>query len=200
MVIGGWVPGKGRREGELGALLVGYYDDGELKYAGKVGTGLRRHGPAAAARAARAARDRRSPFDGRQPEKGAIFVKPELVAELEFSEWTQAGTLRHPSYKGLRDDKPAARRGPRGAGERRDECPKLEIFRRTLAAFDRREAALLAGELPRGLRADHVGDLARGRPRHRRRGRVKYLGRHGAVESRADAEEVEASEIAPDKS
>ena len=47
-----------------------------------------------------------SPFTGRQPEKGSQFVDPELVAQVEFSEWTNAGTLRHPSYKGLRDDKP----------------------------------------------------------------------------------------------
>ena len=49
-----------------------------------------------------------SPFEGRQPERAAIFAEPELVAEVEFAEWTEAGTLRHPSYKGLRDDRPAA--------------------------------------------------------------------------------------------
>ena len=108
VVIGGWLPGKGRREGELGALLVGYHDDGKLKYAGKVGTGFD-------ATDLRLLRERlaplerdESPFDGRQPEKDSIFVEPELVAEVEFSEWTNAGTMRHPSYKGLRDDKPAA--------------------------------------------------------------------------------------------
>jgi bifunctional non-homologous end joining protein LigD len=107
VVIGGWLPGKGRREGELGALLVGYYSDGELKYAGKVGTGFD-------ASDLRLLRERLaplerddSPFEGRQPEKGSIFVEPELVGEVEFSEWTNAGTMRHPSYKGLRDDKPA---------------------------------------------------------------------------------------------
>jgi bifunctional non-homologous end joining protein LigD len=108
LVIGGWLPGKGRREGELGALLVGYHDGGELRYAGKVGTGFD-------ARALRTLRERleplardASPFGGRQPERGARFVEPELVAEVDFAEWTNAGTLRHPSYKGLRDDKPAA--------------------------------------------------------------------------------------------
>ncbi|MFL5869896.1 MAG: non-homologous end-joining DNA ligase [Solirubrobacterales bacterium] len=108
VVIGGWLPGKGRREGELGALLVGYYDDSKLKYAGKVGTGF-------GASDLRLLRERlaplerkSSPFEGRQPEKGSIFVEPELVAEVEFSEWTNAGTMRHPSYKGLRDDKPAS--------------------------------------------------------------------------------------------
>ena len=61
LVIGGWLPGKGRREGELGSLLVGYYDDGRLRYAGKVGNGPHRLRPAPASRAPRAARDRRDP-------------------------------------------------------------------------------------------------------------------------------------------
>ncbi len=106
-VVGGWLPGKGKREGELGALLIGYFDDGSLRYAGKVGTGF-------GARDLRLLRERlepleaeSSPFTGRQPAKGASFVEPRLVAEVDFSEWTNAGTLRHPSYKGLRDDKPA---------------------------------------------------------------------------------------------
>lgn len=111
VVIGGWLPGKGRREGKLGALLVGYYErDGtepKLRYAGKVGTGF-------AAPDLRLLRERleplatdKSPFEGRQPQRDSRFVEPKLVAEVEFSEWTNAGTLRHPSYKGLRDDKPA---------------------------------------------------------------------------------------------
>ena len=107
LVIGGWLPGKGRRAGELGALLVGYYDDGSLRYAGKVGTGF-------AAPDLKLLRERleplateESPFEGRQPERGSRFVEPKLVAEVEFGEWTNAGTLRHPSYKGLRDDKAA---------------------------------------------------------------------------------------------
>src|SRR5690606_14168397 len=106
VVIGGWLPGKGRREGELGALLVGYYADGELRYAGKVGTGF----DAATLRMLRGRlaplRRERSPFSGRQPQRDAIFVEPELVCEVAFAEWTQAGTLRHPSYQGLHDDKP----------------------------------------------------------------------------------------------
>ena len=111
LVIGGWLPGKGRREGELGALLVGYYEDDHgtrrLRYAGKVGTGFD-------AAALKLLRERlgphereASPYDGRQPERGAVFAAPELVCEVEFAEWTRAGTLRHPSYKGLRADKPA---------------------------------------------------------------------------------------------
>lgn len=108
VVIGGWLPGRGRRDGVLGALAVGVYDHDreqpELRYVGKVGTGfgdaeLRRLG----ARLEPLSRPE-SPFDGRQPEKGTRFVDPDLVAEVAFGEWTHAGTLRHPVYKGLRDD------------------------------------------------------------------------------------------------
>jgi bifunctional non-homologous end joining protein LigD len=106
IVIGGWLPGKGRREGEIGSLLAGYHDEeGRLKFAGKVGTGfseaeLRRLGELL-----RPLRRETSPFEGRQPERAAIFAEPVLVAEVDFAEWTTAGTMRHPAYKGLRDDK-----------------------------------------------------------------------------------------------
>jgi bifunctional non-homologous end joining protein LigD len=108
LVIGGWLPGEGRRSGDIGALLTGYHDStGALRFAGKVGTGfgqkeldmLRR-------RMEPLARDD-TPFTGRQPQRGARFVDPELVAEIEFGEWTKERMLRHPSYKGLRDDKRA---------------------------------------------------------------------------------------------
>jgi bifunctional non-homologous end joining protein LigD len=111
LVIGGWLPGKGNRAGRLGALLMGYYEpDAEgqqtLRYAGRVGTGfddreLERLGRELAARS----RDS-SPFVGTQPPRGARFVEPELVAEIEFRQWTQDRILRHSSYKGLREDKP----------------------------------------------------------------------------------------------
>jgi bifunctional non-homologous end joining protein LigD len=105
VVIGGWLPGEGNRTGRLGALVVGVHDsDGALRYAGRVGTGfdqreLDRIGRLLAERA----RDE-SPFTGKQPPKQTHFVEPDLVASVEYSEWTQAGTLRQPSYKGLRDD------------------------------------------------------------------------------------------------
>jgi bifunctional non-homologous end joining protein LigD len=111
IVIGGWVPGKGRREGEIGALLVGYYEgegsERRLRYAGKVGTGFDAAALRLLSERLKPLRRSDSPFEGRQPQKDAIFVEPKLVAEVVFSEWTNAGTLRHPSYKGLRDDKPA---------------------------------------------------------------------------------------------
>lgn len=109
VVIGGWSPGEGVRSGKLGALLVGYHEDGVLCYAGKVGTGfddaeLDRLGGVLAPRA-RAT----SPFAGdRQPPRGAHFVEPDLVCMVEYAHWTSSRTLRAPVYKGLRDDVDAA--------------------------------------------------------------------------------------------
>jgi bifunctional non-homologous end joining protein LigD len=106
LVIGGWTDPEGARS-DFGALLVGYYQDGALVYAGKVGTGydqptLRRLG----ARLRRITRTR-SPFDRGRPPTHAHWVRPELVAQIGFTEWTRDGKLRHPRYLGLRDDKPA---------------------------------------------------------------------------------------------
>ncbi|HEX2435040.1 MAG TPA: hypothetical protein VHI76_00135, partial [Solirubrobacterales bacterium] len=111
MVIGGWLPGKGRREDMIGALVVGYYQpDGErrLRYAGKVGTGFTEEDLRRLAERLEPLRRDDSPFEGRQPPRETVFVEPRLVAEIDFAEWTSAGTLRHPSFKGLRDDKDAA--------------------------------------------------------------------------------------------
>lgn len=108
IVIGGWVPGQGRLTGGFGALLAGYYDDGgSLRFAGKVGTGFDGATRAALQRRLGDLRIEESPFTGRQPQKNAVFVRPELVAKVEFAEWTGSGTLRHPSYEGLREDKAA---------------------------------------------------------------------------------------------
>jgi bifunctional non-homologous end joining protein LigD len=107
LVIGGFTAPKGSRT-DLGALLVGYFDDGELRYAGKVGTGFT-HATLKelAGQLAPLARDS-SPF---APEKGiprdASWVEPELVAQIGFMEWTGDGRLRHPSFLGLRIDKAA---------------------------------------------------------------------------------------------
>jgi bifunctional non-homologous end joining protein LigD len=106
VVIGGWLPGKGRRGGLIGALLVGYYDGDELRFAGKVGTGFGEEDLRMLAERLEPLRRETSPFVGRQPEPGSIFVEPKLVAEVDFGEWTRAGTMRHPAYKGLRIDRP----------------------------------------------------------------------------------------------
>jgi bifunctional non-homologous end joining protein LigD len=108
LVIGGFTAPRGMRV-ELGALLVGYYEDGRLIYAGKVGTGFDRatlHDLGARLRAAQ--RDD-PPFADASSirERGVVWTEPELVAQVAFTEWTSAGRLRHPRFLGLRDDKPA---------------------------------------------------------------------------------------------
>jgi len=105
LVIGGWTPGEGGRSQHLGALCVGVHDDeGRLVYAGKVGTGFTEATLGLLKRELEPLRRDTSPFHGRQPPKGTVFVEPRLVASVEFREWTQTGTLRAPSFKGLRDD------------------------------------------------------------------------------------------------
>lgn len=108
LVIGGWTEGKGSRSQRIGALHLGVYEDGTLRYAGKLGTGFDAQELQRLADLLEPLARTDSPFAGRQPPKGAHFVQPELVCEVEFTEWTRAGTLRHPSYKGLREDKPAS--------------------------------------------------------------------------------------------
>jgi bifunctional non-homologous end joining protein LigD len=109
VVIGGWMPGEGRRRERIGALLVGVREDGHLRYAGRVGTGFTETElDRLAGLLAPIERDT-SPFDApvqAAPPRGAVWVQPRHVAEVEFREWTQGGQLRAPSYKGLRDDKP----------------------------------------------------------------------------------------------
>jgi bifunctional non-homologous end joining protein LigD len=105
VVVGGWMPGEGGRSGRLGALVVGFYEDGELLYAGRAGSGFT-DAELTRVQALLDARAREtSPFTGGpKPPKQARFVEPELVASVEFSDITNDGTLRHPVYKGLRDD------------------------------------------------------------------------------------------------
>ncbi len=122
LVVGGWTPAQGSREG-LGALLLGYWEAGKLVYAGKVGTGfdarmlgelVRRLSPVARTS---------SPFDGRVLEKAARWAEPSLVVEVAFTNWTSDGRLRHPSFVTLRDDKPAAAVG-------REPCGPAAVPRR----------------------------------------------------------------------
>jgi bifunctional non-homologous end joining protein LigD len=109
VVIGGWTEGKGSRAKRIGALEVGVHDeDGTLRYAGRVGTGFDEAELTRLARLLKPLARADSPFEGRQPPRGAHFVAPQLVCEIELTEWTKQGLLRHPSYKGMRDDKPAA--------------------------------------------------------------------------------------------
>jgi bifunctional non-homologous end joining protein LigD len=108
-VIGGWAPGEGRRRNRIGAILLGAHDDeGELQYAGKVGTGFSERDLDELLARLRPLARKSSPFAGRRGPRSANFVEPELVAEIEFRELTAEGMVRHGSFKGLREDKPAA--------------------------------------------------------------------------------------------
>lgn len=107
LVVGGWTDPRGSRSG-FGALLVGYYDSDTLVYAGKVGTGFDgRLLHAVKDELDRLAADD-SPFGrGRVTGKDVHWVRPELVAQIAFTEWTRDGRLRHPRFQGLRTDKAA---------------------------------------------------------------------------------------------
>jgi bifunctional non-homologous end joining protein LigD len=110
VVIGGWTEGKGERDGSLGALLLGVPSEEGLTYVGKVGTGftaatrqdlLRRLAPLAR---------KSTPFSAplsRTENALAHFVRPSIVGEVQFAEWTNDGNLRHPTWRGLRLDKTA---------------------------------------------------------------------------------------------
>ena len=106
-VIGGYTPPKASRAG-LGALLIGVRrDDGRLTYAGKVGTGFDHATLRTLGARLEKMRASRSPFAGDVAERGAFWVKPELVANVEFAEMTESGRVRHASFQGLREDKRA---------------------------------------------------------------------------------------------
>ncbi|MGA3221533.1 MAG: non-homologous end-joining DNA ligase [Acidimicrobiales bacterium] len=104
LVVGGFTAPRGTREG-FGALLVGYWDAGELVYAGKVGTGFARSELAELLRRLERAERRTSPFRSGTNTDVARWVDPELVVEVEFSNWTADGRLRHPRFLGARPDK-----------------------------------------------------------------------------------------------
>jgi bifunctional non-homologous end joining protein LigD len=105
-VVVGWTDPQGSRSG-IGALLVGYHEGPELRFAGKVGTGFGRDELDRLARLLSSLERADSPVSRTAglPRKGIHWVGPELVAQVGFSEWTPDGKLRHPRYLGLRDDK-----------------------------------------------------------------------------------------------
>jgi bifunctional non-homologous end joining protein LigD len=104
-VVGGYTAPQGSRE-RLGALLVGYYENGVLRYAGKVGTGYNRAALELLYQRLRPLNRSTPPFAPGPLLTGRVqWVTPRLVVQIGFSEWTEAGLLRHPRYLGLRDDK-----------------------------------------------------------------------------------------------
>jgi bifunctional non-homologous end joining protein LigD len=109
-IIGGYTDPEGARTG-LGALLVGVREGDQLVYAGKVGTGFTQASLRDLRRRLEALAQRESPFSDPPPGKlgrTAHWVRPDLVGEVAFTEWTDDGSLRHPSFQGLRADKKPA--------------------------------------------------------------------------------------------
>ncbi|HEX5587173.1 MAG TPA: non-homologous end-joining DNA ligase [Acidimicrobiia bacterium] len=110
LVVGGWLTGNGRLAGRLGSLLVGYHDPdtAELRYAGRVGSGIdeRQRQRLEALLEPRAREE--SPFVRTPRLPSPRWVEPEIVVDVRFHEWTSAGVLRAPRFRGIRDDKVAA--------------------------------------------------------------------------------------------
>lgn len=104
-VIAGFTDAKGSRVG-FGALLLGYYESGRLRYAGKVGTGFDTGLLTSLAKKFAALEVKQSPFaEEARAGKGVHWVKPKLVAQVSFAQWTRDGRLRHPRFLGIRRDK-----------------------------------------------------------------------------------------------
>jgi bifunctional non-homologous end joining protein LigD len=111
LVVGGWAEGQGERAGTFGALLVGYHDtsdlDRPLRYAGRVGTGFTGAMLSELRRTLASLATDECPFTPPPPwlrARDAHWVRPQLVAEIGFGNWTDEGLLRHPVYLGLRND------------------------------------------------------------------------------------------------
>jgi bifunctional non-homologous end joining protein LigD len=108
VVIGGWRAGEGGRTSGIGSLLMGIPADGGLQYVGRVGTGFTERALTDLKETLAPLQTKDSPFDQRLPTrdaKGVTFLRPELVGEVRYSEWTSDGRLRQPSWRGLRPDK-----------------------------------------------------------------------------------------------
>jgi bifunctional non-homologous end joining protein LigD len=153
-VIGGYTDPHGARTG-IGSLLLGYYDEeGVLRYAGQVGSGFN----GASLRHLRATLENietdENPFPARAvPGRTNHWVRPELVAEVSFSEWTNTGAIRHPVFQGLRKDKP-----PQSV--RREEAASPQEEQQAIAREHAHERSAPARPAKRAAKAQAAGVLS----------------------------------------
>ena len=108
VVIGGWRTGQGNRARGIGALLMGIPGEDGLSYVGRVGTGFTDRDLETLLAVLEPLQQKESPFEDDVPtedRKGAVWIRPELVGEVRFMDWTASGRLRHPSWRGMREDK-----------------------------------------------------------------------------------------------
>jgi bifunctional non-homologous end joining protein LigD len=136
LVIGGFTDPEGTRAG-IGALLVGHYDGERLIFAGKVGTGFSHKVAVDLRRQLDRLEQQESPFDPLPPRaiaRRAHWVRPDLVCEVRFTEWTDEGMARHPAFQGLRADK-----APRDV--RREEPSRAQKARNAPTASKHKSAA-----------------------------------------------------------
>jgi len=145
-VIVGYTEPRGARRG-LGALLVGVHENGALRYSGKVGTGFDEQTLAALHETLSRRETAESPLKDAPPEarRGVHWVRPELVAEVEFTEWTEDARLRHPVFRGLREDKP-----PEQVRRERPSQDDAGPRKRSERAAQRRPASRSAGRAGSG--------------------------------------------------
>ncbi len=158
VIICGWNQGEGARANTIGSLVLGVYDDGRLRYAGNVGTGFTEAMLADLMRLLAPLERGSSPFSTPVPARyarGAHWAEPRLVGEVAFTEWTADGSMRHPSWHGLRSDK-----NP-GDVQRESLAPRLgHSPSRGLQRWARRSSSVHAWHRFRvgpGLTAQHRG-------------------------------------------
>ena len=181
-VVGGYTRGKGARE-PLGALLLGYYEGKKLRYAGHVGSGLDEAALARLMPLVRKLTRKDSPFEGEvELHRPTTWLNPKLVAEVTYSEWTPAGSLRAPVFLRLREDI-APHSVVRRAGVRASADPPEDAMSKKPAAADE-VAAILAQLDARGERVDLTVGGARIRLTHLDRVYWPAAGKSPAVTKR----------------
>ena len=186
-VIGGFTAPGGSRT-HFGALAIGYYDDDhQLKYAGRVGTGFDDRTLGTLHAKLSKLVQKKSPFSDLSgttgQARGVTWVKPSLVAQIEFSNWTNERQLRHPSFQGLREDKPAKdvvemtpfRRRQLSPPRRQNTMAKQKVATKAAVSTPTRgkKSANADGEVA-GVRLSHPdkSSLSRGRDHQTRSGDV----------------------------